>query len=117
MFVLNFLKSLKQDPFSSEASNKLEFCRKFILPKTTLAGKYICLYRKIIKNSESEEQHGNGLLVLEQKFKSSREIGSSDDSSLEERIILPRASSSDHQDDLQIINKNASSSLNNIVIS
>ena len=104
MFVLNFLKSLKQDPFSSEATNKLEFCRKFILPKTTLAGKYICLYRKIIKNSESEEQYGQYLFVLEQKFKSSREIGSSDDSSLEERIILPHSSSSDHLDDTHIIN-------------
>ena len=53
-FVLNFLKSLKQNPFSSEANNKLDFCRKFILPKTTLAGKYICLYRKIKKCGDGD---------------------------------------------------------------
>ena len=51
-FVLNFLKVLKQNPISSEANNKLEFCRKYVLPKTALAGKYICLYRKI-KDSAS----------------------------------------------------------------
>ena len=46
-FVLAFLRSLKQEPLSSHANNKLEFCTKYVLPKTTIAGKYICLFRKI----------------------------------------------------------------------
>ena len=79
-FVLKFLKSLKQDPFSSEANNRLEFCRKFILPKTMLAGKYICLYRKI------KSDHTNGVFVSNQNFESTKDNGNSD-SSLEGKII------------------------------
>ena len=47
-FVLTFVKSLKHDPLSSIAGNKLDFCKHFILPKTTLAAKFICLHRKMI---------------------------------------------------------------------
>ena len=50
-FVLAFLRSLKQKPLSNHANNKLEFCTKYVLPKTTVAGKYICLYRKIRDNN------------------------------------------------------------------
>ena len=87
VFVLNFLKSLKHDPISFEATNKLEFCRKFILPKTALAGKYICLYRKI-RNSESSAP-GCRALILDKKFETSREITTNSDSSNEENLIHP----------------------------
>lgn len=46
-FVLAFLRSLKQNPLSQHASSKEDFCTHYILPKTTFAGKYICLYRQI----------------------------------------------------------------------
>ena len=46
-FVLAFLRSLKQNPLSMSAHNKVDFCTQHVLPKTTLAGKYICLYRRI----------------------------------------------------------------------
>ena len=85
VFVLNFLKSLKHDPISFEATNKLEFCRKFILPKTALAGKYICLYRKI-RNSESDGS-GYRALILDKKIESSREVTTNSDSSNEDNLI------------------------------
>lgn len=49
-FVLSFLRTLKQNPFSTAAANKFEFCERYILPKTTSAAKYICVYRKIKEN-------------------------------------------------------------------
>lgn len=49
-FVLAFLASLKQEPFSSMAVNKVEFCRRFILPKTRVVPKYIGLYRRLLKS-------------------------------------------------------------------
>ena len=49
-FVLAFLRSLKQNPVSKHANNKIDFCSHYVLPKTTLAGKYICLFRKIKEN-------------------------------------------------------------------
>eukprot|EP00096_Caligus_rogercresseyi_P008874 TRINITY_DN2889_c0_g1_i1.p1 TRINITY_DN2889_c0_g1~~TRINITY_DN2889_c0_g1_i1.p1 ORF type:complete len:281 (+),score=83.66 TRINITY_DN2889_c0_g1_i1:100-942(+) len=49
-FVLAFLRALKQNPFSALSHNKVTFCERFILPKTTLAAKYIALYRKIIQS-------------------------------------------------------------------
>ena len=58
-FVLAFLRSLKQNPLSMHANQKLDFCTHYVLPKTTLAGKYICLYRKI-------KNHG-GLYVTSKK--------------------------------------------------
>ena len=103
-FVLNFLKSLKQDPFSSEACQKLEFCRKYILPKTTLAGKYICLYRKI-KNSQNGGQkcvvgssETSGCFVLDTHLgdTSSRGMESSD-SSLEGKLIIPQPAFPNHE--------------------
>lgn len=50
-FVLAFLRSIKQNPLSLHANNKVDFCAHYVLPKTTLAGKYICLYRKIKNNA------------------------------------------------------------------
>jgi hypothetical protein len=47
-FVLSFLRALKHEPLSSMSGNKLDFCKHFILPKTTLAAKFICLYRKMM---------------------------------------------------------------------
>ncbi|XP_018325868.1 MKRN2 opposite strand protein isoform X2 [Agrilus planipennis] len=46
-FVLNFLKMLNYGNLSNAASNKTSFCEKFIIPRTTSAGKYISLYRKL----------------------------------------------------------------------
>lgn len=46
-FVLTFLKALRQEPFSSLARDKVDFCQRVILPKTSLAGKYIRLFRKL----------------------------------------------------------------------
>ncbi|GAB6026673.1 hypothetical protein CHUAL_013186 [Chamberlinius hualienensis] len=43
-FVLEFLKLLQLH------FTKLDFCQQFILPKTVSAGKYISLYRNLIKN-------------------------------------------------------------------
>jgi len=55
-FVLTFLRTLNQRPFTDWASSKVDFCQKLILPKTVLAGKYIMLYRKLTQN--------NGLVVV-----------------------------------------------------
>lgn len=49
-FVLDFLISLNQTPFTGWAQCKVEFCQRLILPKTVMAGKYIMLYRKVIEN-------------------------------------------------------------------
>lgn len=46
-FVLTFLKSLNYGSLSKAAANKNMFCEKFIVPRTTSAGKYISLYRKL----------------------------------------------------------------------
>lgn len=46
-FILAFLRTLKQNPFSSWASSRVDFCQRFVLPKTVMAGKYIMLYRKL----------------------------------------------------------------------
>ena len=64
-FVLAFLRSLKQNPLSTHANQKLDFCTHYVLPKTTLAGKYICLYRKV-------QNHG-GLYLTPKKNRESRQ--------------------------------------------
>uniref|UniRef100_A0A336MCY6 CSON015401 protein n=1 Tax=Culicoides sonorensis TaxID=179676 RepID=A0A336MCY6_CULSO len=46
-FVLRFLKQLGFGELSQIASSRTQFCEKFIVPRTTAAGKYISLYRKI----------------------------------------------------------------------
>eukprot|EP00095_Tigriopus_kingsejongensis_P007551 snap_masked-scaffold104_size368486-processed-gene-2.8 protein:Tk07551 transcript:snap_masked-scaffold104_size368486-processed-gene-2.8-mRNA-1 annotation:"conserved hypothetical protein" len=46
-FVLAFLKSLREKPFSNLAEDKVDFCQYVILPKTSLAGKYIRLHRNL----------------------------------------------------------------------
>ena len=43
------LNPSEQEPFSSMAVNKVEFCRRFILPKTRVVPKYIGLYRRLLK--------------------------------------------------------------------
>ncbi|KAF5275696.1 hypothetical protein FQA39_LY06808 [Lamprigera yunnana] len=47
-FVLTFLKNLSYGNLSVAASNKTKFCENFIVPRTTSAGKYISLYRKLM---------------------------------------------------------------------
>eukprot|EP00094_Tigriopus_californicus_P004770 TCALIF_04590-PA protein Name:"Similar to C3orf83 Putative uncharacterized protein C3orf83 (Homo sapiens)" AED:0.13 eAED:0.13 QI:0/0.25/0/0.8/1/1/5/0/497 len=51
-FVLTFLRSLRQEPFSSLARDKVDFCQRVILPKTSLAGKYIRLFRKLEETTD-----------------------------------------------------------------
>ncbi|XP_022918892.1 MKRN2 opposite strand protein isoform X2 [Onthophagus taurus] len=46
-FVLTFLQSLDYGNLSKAASSRTTFCEKFIVPRTTSAGKYISLYRKL----------------------------------------------------------------------
>ncbi|XP_067624439.1 uncharacterized protein [Eurosta solidaginis] len=46
-FVLAFLQALDYDKLSAAACSKTTFCEKYIVPRTTQAGKYISLYRKL----------------------------------------------------------------------
>ncbi|XP_050308903.1 MKRN2 opposite strand protein [Anthonomus grandis grandis] len=46
-FVLTFLVTLGYGQLSEAARNRTVFCEKFIVPRTTAAGKYISLYRKL----------------------------------------------------------------------
>uniref|UniRef100_A0A1B0ABE8 MKRN2 opposite strand protein n=1 Tax=Glossina pallidipes TaxID=7398 RepID=A0A1B0ABE8_GLOPL len=46
-FVLTFLQALGYDKLSEAANSKTAFCERFIVPRTTTAGKYISLYRKL----------------------------------------------------------------------
>lgn len=46
-FVLAFLQKLEHDTLSKAARSSTYFCEKFIVPRTTAAGKYISLYRKL----------------------------------------------------------------------
>lgn len=46
-FVLTFLQALTYDKLSEAAASKTTFCEKYIVPRTTTAGKYISLYRKL----------------------------------------------------------------------
>lgn len=46
-FVLTFLKTLNYGGLSKAAMSRTAFCEKFIVPRTTSAGKYISLYRKL----------------------------------------------------------------------
>ncbi|EDW64492.1 MKRN2 opposite strand protein [Drosophila virilis] len=46
-FVLAFLQSLNYAQLSEAARTKTSFCEKFIVPRTTTAGKYISLYRRL----------------------------------------------------------------------
>ncbi|XP_069677105.1 MKRN2 opposite strand protein isoform X2 [Periplaneta americana] len=46
-FVLTFLCNLRYEKLSKAATNRTMFCETFIVPRTTAAGKYISLYRKL----------------------------------------------------------------------
>ncbi|XP_017022119.1 MKRN2 opposite strand protein [Drosophila kikkawai] len=46
-FVLAFLQALGHAPLSEAARSKTTFCEQCIVPRTTTAGKYISLYRKL----------------------------------------------------------------------
>ncbi|XP_063232920.1 MKRN2 opposite strand protein [Bacillus rossius redtenbacheri] len=46
-FVLSFLCKLRYGNLSEAAMNRTVFCESFILPRTTAAGKYISLFRKL----------------------------------------------------------------------
>lgn len=49
-FVLDFLQLLNYGMLSAAAQNRTKFCERYIVPRTTAAGKYISLYRKIRDN-------------------------------------------------------------------
>lgn len=49
-FVLEFLRILDYGTLSDAAKNRNTFCEHYIIPRTTAAGKYISLYRKIRDN-------------------------------------------------------------------
>ncbi|EDW11528.1 uncharacterized protein Dmoj_GI17189, isoform B [Drosophila mojavensis] len=46
-FVLAFLQALSYAQLSDAARTKTSFCEKYIVPRTTTAGKYISLYRRL----------------------------------------------------------------------
>lgn len=46
-FVLAFLQRLAYGRLSEAAANRTVFCERHIVPRTTTAGKYISLYRKL----------------------------------------------------------------------
>lgn len=46
-FVLEFLQRVQYGSLSTAAQNRSTFCEQYIIPRTTAAGKYISLYRKI----------------------------------------------------------------------
>lgn len=46
-FVLTFLRNLRYGNLSKAAGSRTVFCENFIVPRTTAAGKYISLYRKL----------------------------------------------------------------------
>lgn len=46
-FVLAFLRRLDYGSLSRAAHNRTLFCERYIMPRTTAAGKYISLYRKL----------------------------------------------------------------------
>ncbi|PSN38459.1 hypothetical protein C0J52_15613 [Blattella germanica] len=46
-FVLTFLRNLRYGNLSKAATSRTAFCENFIIPRTTAAGKYISLYRKL----------------------------------------------------------------------
>lgn len=46
-FVLTFLRNLRHGNLSKAATCRTTFCENFIVPRTTAAGKYISLYRKL----------------------------------------------------------------------
>ncbi|KAI4465513.1 mkrn2 opposite strand protein [Holotrichia oblita] len=58
-FVLTFLQSLDYGNLSKAASNRTVFCEKFIVPRTTSAGKYISLYRKLKDNGYYVHRNNN----------------------------------------------------------
>ncbi|XP_055838436.1 MKRN2 opposite strand protein [Episyrphus balteatus] len=49
-FVLKFLEALGYAGLSEAAQSKTVFCEKYIVPRTTTAGKYISLYRKLMES-------------------------------------------------------------------
>lgn len=49
-FVLEFLRRLEYGSLSETAKNRNKFCEQYIVPRTTAAGKYISLFRKIRDN-------------------------------------------------------------------
>ncbi|GLH11807.1 hypothetical protein R5R35_013506 [Gryllus longicercus] len=51
-FVLAFLQKVQCGELSEAAVSRTTFCERFIVPRTTAAGKYISLYRKL-KHSNS----------------------------------------------------------------
>lgn len=61
-FVLEFLAALRTAPFSRMgAMDKVTFCEAFVLPKTSVASKYIRLHRRLVNEAAAE---GSGEAVV-----------------------------------------------------
>ena len=58
-FVLFFLKMLKLPDLKQSLSSKTKFCQDFILPRSSMAAKYIALYRRVIREGISVLQIKN----------------------------------------------------------
>lgn len=57
-FVLTFLRNLRYGNLSKAAACRTTFCENFIVPRTTAAGKYISLYRKLSDMGCYIQRHG-----------------------------------------------------------
>ena len=63
-FVLEFLAALRTAPFSRMgAMDKVTFCEAFVLPKTTVASKYIRLHRRLVAEADDSEG-GEGVISV-----------------------------------------------------
>ncbi|XP_017856682.1 PREDICTED: MKRN2 opposite strand protein, partial [Drosophila arizonae] len=56
-FVLAFLQALSYAQLSDAARTKTSFCEKYIVPRTTTAGKYISLYRRLRLTGVHVQRH------------------------------------------------------------
>ncbi len=58
--MLSFLASVPEaGEAAAQAKDKVEFCRRFVLPATRTAARYICLRRKLL-DLQGEEGGGGG---------------------------------------------------------
>ncbi|XP_036328915.1 uncharacterized protein LOC118741157 [Rhagoletis pomonella] len=76
-FVLAFLQALAYDKLSAAARSKTSFCEKYIVPRTTTAGKYISLYRKLRDMGiyvHPHHQHQRHAVLMKQQQKQQQQI-------------------------------------------
>lgn len=66
-FVLEFLRRLNYGTLSAAAKNRTTFCEHYIIPRTTAAGKYISLYRKIRDHGYFVHSNADTKIISESK--------------------------------------------------